>query len=61
MDKSEAIIACEAFRTSVMLSVNTMQIGEDLKAGILIRFQGFYLSTLQDLLTTPPSLPNIAN
>jgi hypothetical protein len=61
MDKSDAIIVCESFRTSVMLSVNTMQIDSDLKAAILIRFQAFYLSTLQDLLLSPPTLPNTAD
>lgn len=58
MNKSETIIVCEAFRSSVMLSVNTMQIAEDLKANILIDFQTFYLSVLQDLLAAPPAEPN---
>ena len=59
MNKSEAIVVCESFRSSVMLSVNTMQINDELKASILIRFQGFYLSTLQDILTAPAPLPNV--
>ena len=57
MDKTEAIIVCESFRTSVMLSVNTMQITPELKAEILIKFQAFYLTTLKDLLATPPPVP----
>ena len=61
MNKSEAIIVCEAFRSSVMLSVNTMEISEELKALILIRFQAFYLSTLQDLLVNQAPLPSVAN
>jgi hypothetical protein len=53
MNKQESITACEAFRSSVMLSVNSMPVSDDLKASLVIRFQGFYLSMLQELITTP--------
>ena len=59
MNKSEAIVVCEAFRSSVMLSVNTMEISEELKCSIMIRFQSFYLSTLRDLLANPAMLPRV--
>jgi hypothetical protein len=54
MNKAQVVIVSESFRSSVMLSVNTMDIDPDLKALLLIEFQTFYLSMIQKLLASPP-------
>jgi hypothetical protein len=53
MTKADSIVALEAFRQSVMLSVNSLPVDSDVKSNIIIRFQAFYLSMLTELVTTP--------
>lgn len=54
MDKAQVVVVSESFRSSVMLSINTMDIDPDLKASLLIEFQTFYLQMIQKLLASPP-------
>jgi hypothetical protein len=54
MQKSLALTACETFRQSVLLSINSMSIDEDLRADLAIKLQTFYLSMLLELVATPP-------
>jgi hypothetical protein len=59
MNKQQTITACEGFRQAVMLAVNTIPADDELRASIIIRFQTFYLTVIEDLLAapTPPDDP----
>jgi hypothetical protein len=54
MNKQDALVACETFRQSVMLSANSLPVDAEIKAALVVRFQGFYLSMLQELIDSRP-------